>query len=126
MTLKSRVEIQTVKLAPLASELKPLPGREDRHRGPSAEALEKPSLAALGNIEAKRIADECMTTLPAGRWSAKALTGNARPRTREEHTDFLMAAFEPGDTFDFRNPEDVTEFENLYRRPCRKGMQPRL
>jgi hypothetical protein len=27
-----------------------------------------------------------------------------------------MAAFEPGDTFDFSNPGDVAEFEKLYRR----------
>ena len=124
MTLISRVEIQTVKLAPLASELKPLPGREDRHRGPSAEAFEKPSLAAPGNIEAKRIADECMAALPEDRWSAKVLAaGNTQPRTREEHTDFLMAAFDSEDVFDFANPDDAEAFENLYRRPCRKGPQ---
>ena len=34
-----------------------------------------------------------------------------------------MAAFEPGDTFNLSTPEDVAEFENLYRRPCRKGPQ---
>jgi hypothetical protein len=27
-----------------------------------------------------------------------------------------MAAFEPGDTFDFSNPGDVAEFKKLYRR----------
>ena len=52
------------------------------------------------------------------------LAGYPQPRTREKHTDFLMSAFEPGDTFDFRNPEDVAEYAKLYRRPCRKGMQP--
>ena len=38
------------------------------------------------------------------------LTGYSQPRTRKEHTDLLMAAFEPGDTFDFSNPEDAAEF----------------
>ena len=56
-----------------------------------------------------------MATLMKDRWSAKVFTG-AQPRTREEHLAFLMAAFEPGDTFDFSNPGDMTEFEKLYAR----------
>jgi hypothetical protein len=44
------------------------------------------------------------------------LTGNAQPRTRDEHKAFLLAAFEPGDTFDFSNPGDVAEYKKLYRR----------
>jgi hypothetical protein len=27
-----------------------------------------------------------------------------------------MAAFDPGDVFDFSNPDDVAEFKKLYRR----------
>jgi hypothetical protein len=34
-----------------------------------------------------------------------------------------MAAFDSEDVFDFSNPDDVAEFGNLYRRPCRKGPQ---
>jgi hypothetical protein len=41
---------------------------------------------------------------------AKVLTGNAQPRTREEHEAFLLAAFDPEDVFDFSNPEDKAEF----------------
>jgi hypothetical protein len=54
-------------------------------------------------------------TASAG-WAAKVLTGYHQPRRRKEHTAFLMAAFEPGDTFDFSNPEDSAEFEKLYPR----------
>jgi hypothetical protein len=71
-----------------------------------------------GARELPRTAD----TAPS-RWSAKMLTGYSQPRTRKEHTDFLMAAFDSDDVFDFANPEDVTAYENLYRRPCRKGPQ---
>ena len=31
-----------------------------------------------------------------------------------------MAGFEPGDLFDFNNPNDVAEFEQLYRKPVAK------
>jgi hypothetical protein len=48
-------------------------------------------------------------------WSARVLTGYSQPR-RGEHTDFLMAAFDPEDVFDFSNPGDVAEFKKLYRR----------
>ena len=71
-----------------------------------------------GAQEPARIAN----TAPS-RWSAKMLTGYAQPRTRKEHADFLMAAFDPEDVFDFANPDDAEAFENLYRRPCRKGPQ---
>ena len=43
-------------------------------------------------------------------WDAKVLTGNAQPRTREEHEAFLLAAFDPENVFDFSNPEDRAEF----------------
>ena len=45
------------------------------------------------------------------RWSARILTGNAQPRTREEHRAFLEAAFEPGELFDFTNPDDVAQVQ---------------
>ena len=76
----------------------------------------------LSNGAQDPIAPIVADTAPSRR-PTKMLTGYAQPRTRKEHTDFLMAAFEPGDTFNFSNPEDVAEFENLYRRPCRKGPQ---
>ena len=57
-----------------------------------------------------------MADTAPSRWSAKILTGYHQPRTREEHADFLAAAFEPGDTFDFADPDDVAEFDRLYRR----------
>ena len=68
--------------------------------------------------EPTRIAD----TAPS-RWSTKLLTGYSQPRTRKEHADVLMAAFDSEDVFDFASPDDVAAFENLYRRPCRKGPQ---
>jgi hypothetical protein len=52
----------------------------------------------------------------ATRWSPGVLTGNTQPRTQRDCHAFLMAAFEPGDTFDFSNPEDIAEFDRLYRR----------
>ena len=55
------------------------------------------------------------------RWSAKMLRGYSQPRTRKEHADSLMAAFDSEDVFDFANPDGAEAFENLYRRPCRKG-----
>ena len=57
-----------------------------------------------------------VAVLPEGRWDAKLLTGYSQPRTRGEHTAFLMAAFEPRDVFDFSNPDAVAEFNKLYRR----------
>jgi hypothetical protein len=59
------------------------------------------------------------------RWSAKMLTGYSQPR-REEHTDFLMAAFDPKDVFDFSNPDHVAEYKKLHqpikKRPGRGGL----
>ena len=48
--------------------------------------------------------------------AAGPLTGYPKPRTREEHAAFLMSAFDPEDVFDFSNPDDVAEFNRLYRR----------
>jgi hypothetical protein len=78
--------------------------------------LGKPSPTKPEDIEAKRIAGEFMAALSEDRWSAKVLTGNAQPRTPKDCHAFLMVAFEPGDTFDFSNPDDMAEFEKLYRR----------
>jgi hypothetical protein len=47
--------------------------------------------------------------LREGRWSARVLTGNAQPRTREENEAFLMAAFDSEDVFDLSNPDDLAE-----------------
>jgi hypothetical protein len=92
-------------------------------QGP-AEPLEKLPLVETEDIEEDRITGECMATSAEDRWSARVLTGDARPRTREEHAAFHEAAFEPGDTFDFSNPEDVAEYERLYRRPSRSSRPP--
>jgi hypothetical protein len=108
---------------------KPLPGKKSQ-TGPQseqaeieeltghieAEPLGKPPLADPEDIEANRIAGEFMVTLAGDRWSANVLTGSAQPRTREEHTAFLMSAFDPEEVFDFSNLDDVAEFERLYRR----------
>jgi hypothetical protein len=37
-----------------------------------------------------------------------------------EHRAFLHVAFEPDDVFDFTKPDDVAEFESLYRKPGAK------
>jgi hypothetical protein len=55
---------------------------------------------------------------------ARVLTGNAQPRTRAECDAFLMAAFEPGDVFDFSNPADVEEYETLYP-PVKRSQEKR-
>ena len=86
--------------------------------------MEKLSSTKPEDIEANRIVGEFMATLAGDGWSAKGLAaGNAQPRTRKEHTDFLMSAFDSEDVFDFANPDDVAAFANVYRRPCRKGPQ---
>ena len=44
-------------------------------------------------------------------------TPGTQPRTRGEHKAFLLAAFKPGDVFDFNNSDNAAEFERLYRKP---------
>jgi hypothetical protein len=94
---KSRAEIQTVKLAPLASELKlkgdqqpypPAPESENQRAEPPAKALEKPSVADPENIEAKRITGEFIATRAGDRWSAKALPAMPNPRPQRNTRPF--------------------------------------
>ena len=71
--------------------------------------------------EARRIADEpARPPKEPSRWHAKVLTGDAQPRTREEHVAFHLAAFERGDVCDLSNPSDADEFDRLYRKPVAK------
>jgi hypothetical protein len=62
------------------------------------------------------ILDNTLTVKTTTRWDARMLTGNAQRRSPEEHTAFLMAAFDSEEIFDFSNPSDVAEYEELYRR----------
>jgi hypothetical protein len=52
----------------------------------------------------------------------RSSTGNAQPRTLEEHAAFLMDAFDSEDIFDFNDSDDVAEFYRLYRR-TKGGLQ---
>ena len=50
------------------------------------------------------------------RWGARIPTGSAQLQTRQEYEAFLMAAFDPEDVLDLNNPDDLAEFNQLYRR----------
>jgi hypothetical protein len=99
-TVRARVRnyrVSEISVASVPNALaEPLPGRD-----PQLE--QSPVPAPPGDPSNQR-----------SRWSAKSYTGDVQPRSREEHMAFLLAAFEPGDLFDFSNPDDPAEFEKLY------------
>jgi hypothetical protein len=93
----------------------------DARKGPKAAplALDTPRPKRTA-IEGPRIVSELRRRpqdgpkQPSSRWDAAILTGSAQPRTRAESDAFLAAAFEPGDTYDFSNSEDVAEWNKLH------------
>jgi hypothetical protein len=113
----------------IAGELRKL-DEAGAFRDPGDPLLYASVIRTFGGTFLPKGKEEAPVAAPSqGRWSAKVLTGNAQPRTREENRAFLMAAFDPEDVFDFSNPSDVEEYKRVNqpikktqtKRPSREG-----